>query len=55
MKTIAISLREFEAIANRDESHFFDQKSKSIDGRGIQKIAVALANVPSPTFATDFP
>lgn len=44
MKTLEISQEEFELIANRDESHFFDLKAKGVDGRGIQKIVVAFGN-----------
>lgn len=50
MKTKDISISDFEAIANRDEGHFFDLKSKKIDGRGIQKISVALANADGGEF-----
>lgn len=44
MKTVAITSEEFEAIATREENHFFDFKSRGVDGRGIQKITVAFAN-----------
>jgi len=44
LKTLEISQEEFELIANRDESHFFDLKAKGVDGRGIQKIVVAFGN-----------
>ncbi|UWQ78754.1 putative DNA binding domain-containing protein [Leisingera sp. S132] len=50
MKTSNISVEEFEAIADREESHFFDHKAKKIDGRGIQKIAVAFANADGGEF-----
>ena len=44
MKTISLTSEEYEAIAHREEGHFFDIKSKAIDGRGIQKIVVAFGN-----------
>ncbi|NOD86364.1 ATP-binding protein [Ruegeria sp. HKCCD6119] len=50
MKTTQISIAEFEQIAEREESHFFDHKSKQIDGRGIQKVAVAFANADGGEF-----
>ncbi len=50
MKTIDISTLDFKKIADRDENHFFDIKSSAIDGRGIQKIAVALANADGGEF-----
>ena len=50
MRTIALTREEFEAIAAREENHFFDFKSSKIDGRGIQKIVVALANADGGEF-----
>lgn len=44
MKTILISDVEFAAIADRDESHFFDLKSYSASGASIQKIGAAFSN-----------
>lgn len=44
MKTIALTVEEYEAIADQEEDHFFDIKAKAIDGRGIQKIVVAFGN-----------
>jgi ATP-dependent DNA helicase RecG len=39
------------ALVERDESHFWDQKSAASDGAVIQKIAVALANADGGEFA----
>ena len=50
MKIISITTEEFVDIAEREESHFFDLKSKAIDGRGIQKIVVALGNADGGEF-----
>lgn len=44
MQTVELSVGEYEEIADRDEGHFFDLKSKEINGKGVQKIAAALAN-----------
>lgn len=41
---------EILAFAQRDESHFFDNKSSSVSGRNIQKIAAALANADGGEF-----
>jgi ATP-dependent DNA helicase RecG len=37
-------------LSTRKESHFFDRKAKEIDGKKIQKIAVALANADGGDF-----
>lgn len=50
MKTIPLTLDEYEDIADRDEDHFFDIKSKAISGRGIQKIVVAFGNADGGEF-----
>lgn len=50
MKTIEISDADYVRIASRDEDHFFDIKAKDIGGRGVQKIAVALANADGGEF-----
>lgn len=44
MKIKEISLKDANDIIEREESHFFDLKSKDISGVKIQKIAVAYAN-----------
>lgn len=44
MKTNIITDDEFFAIANRDESHFFDIKQLAVSGKSLQKIAVAFSN-----------
>jgi ATP-dependent DNA helicase RecG len=44
LKTITISDQDYEEIANRDESHFFDIKAQAVGGRAIQKIATAFSN-----------
>ena len=50
LQTHNISEAEFEAITKREENHFFDIKARDIDGRGIQKIAVAFANADGGEF-----
>ena len=44
LKTITITDAEFEEIADRDKSHFFDIKQQSVSGKSIQKIGVAFSN-----------
>ena len=41
---------EIVQLCNRNESHFFDHKSSKIDGKKIQKIAVAFANADGGEF-----
>src|ERR1051325_1304884 len=43
VKTV-LSEAEFAAIADRDESHFFDLKELAASGRTIQKVGVAFSN-----------
>ncbi len=43
-KNLMVSQADAQAIANRKEDDLFDRKSAMIDGRGVQKMAVALAN-----------
>lgn len=45
-------LKDSEALAlsTREESHFFDRKSSNINGKKIQKIAVAFANADGGEF-----
>lgn len=50
MKIKEISLKEANDIIEREESHFFDLKSKDISGSKIQKIAVAFANADGGEF-----
>ncbi len=50
METKEISLREANLIIEKEESHFFDQKAKEIDGKKIQKISVAFANTDGGEF-----
>lgn len=50
MQTIALTTEEYEAIVDQEEGHFFDIKSKAIDGRGIQKIVVAFGNADGGEF-----
>lgn len=47
----AISIQEALALLARDESHFWDVKSKASKGGVVQKIAVALANGDGGEFA----
>jgi ATP-dependent DNA helicase RecG len=44
MKTKLLSESDIQALLCRDEGHFFDFKSKDIDGKSLQKIVVAFAN-----------
>lgn len=44
MKTTIISDAEFSAIADRDESHFFDLKQFAVSGKSLQKLAAAFSN-----------
>lgn len=50
MKTISLTVEDYEDIADREEGHFFDIKSKAIDGRGVQKIVVAFGNADGGEF-----
>src|SRR5260221_6370714 len=43
MKTKTLSEEDIQALLARDEGHFFDCKSKDIEGRGLQEIVVAFA------------
>lgn len=45
-----ISEYDVLVLSKRQESHFFDKKSKEIDGKKIQKIAVAFANADGGDF-----
>jgi len=44
LKTTTISNDDYEQIANRDESHFFDMKAHAVSGRSVQKITAAFSN-----------
>ena len=44
MKTIILSDAEFAAIANREESYFFDLKQFAVSGKSLQKAAAAFSN-----------
>lgn len=44
MQTKEISELEAIALCSRDESHFFDRKSKDVPPKSLEKIAVALSN-----------
>ncbi|MFV8323006.1 ATP-binding protein [Flavobacterium sp. LS2R12] len=50
MKERLITQQEIIEIANRDESHFYDNKAFEIKGDKIQKIAVAFANADGGEF-----
>ncbi len=41
---------EANEISQEEESHFFDRKAASIDGKKVQKIAVAFANADDGEF-----
>lgn len=45
-----LGTNEITQLLNRDESHFFDYKSSNVDGKKIQKIAVAFANADGGEF-----
>lgn len=50
MKIRNITKNEILEIAERDESHFYDNKAFAISGKGIQKISVAFANADGGEF-----
>lgn len=50
MKQKNVSSIEILELSKRQEGHFYDRKSKEIDGKKIQKIAVALANADGGDF-----
>lgn len=50
MKERLVSQKEIIDLANRDESHFYDNKAFQIKGDKIQKIAVAFANADGGEF-----
>lgn len=43
-KTINLTEAEVNEFTIRQENHFFDRKSKAVDGKGIQKAITAFAN-----------
>lgn len=51
MEERVVSVAEAEKLIEREESHFWDVKSKRSDGRVVQRIAVALANAEGGEFA----
>lgn len=50
MKQKNISKYEIIELASRAEGHFYDRKAKELDGKKIQKIAVAFANADGGDF-----
>lgn len=44
MKIKVLTKQDILQISKRQEGHFFDRKAKEIDGKKLQKIAVAFAN-----------
>lgn len=50
MRERDLTAEEILDFAQRDESHFFDNKSSAVSGRKIQKIATALANADGGEF-----
>lgn len=50
MKEKKISNNEILDLSSRQEGHFYDRKSKEIDGKKIQKIACAFANADGGDF-----
>jgi ATP-dependent DNA helicase RecG len=50
MKQKEITDKDKLELVSRQEGHFFDKKAKEIDGKKIQKIAVAFANADGGDF-----
>lgn len=50
MKEKTLSEQEILELSARQEGHFFDRKSKAIDGKKIQKISTAFANADGGDF-----
>lgn len=50
MKNLTIDKNDSDSLIQRDETHFFDQKSILISGAKVQKIAVAFANTDGGEF-----
>jgi len=50
MKEKELNEKDKLELTSRQEGHFFDKKAKEIDGRKIQKIAVAFANADGGDF-----
>jgi len=50
MRTRTITEEEAYTLSTRQESHFFDRKSRDVSGKNAQKIAVALANADGGEF-----
>ncbi len=50
MKEKRLSPDDVLALACREEGHFFDRKAKEVDGKKIQKVAVAFANADGGDF-----
>jgi ATP-dependent DNA helicase RecG len=50
MKEKTLSEYEILALSSRQEGHFYDRKAKELDGKKIQKIAVAFANADGGDF-----
>lgn len=44
MRNVKISKNDVTRLLKQEEGHFIDNKSLAIDGKGLQKIAVAFAN-----------
>jgi ATP-dependent DNA helicase RecG len=50
MKEKTLTEHDILELSSRQESHFYDRKSKEIDGRKVQKIATAFANADGGDF-----
>lgn len=50
MKERLLTSEEILDISNREESHFYDNKAFQLDGKKIQKIAIAFANADGGEF-----
>jgi ATP-dependent DNA helicase RecG len=50
MKDKVLTEQEVLVLNSKQESHFFDRKAKTIDGKKIQKIATAFANADGGDF-----
>lgn len=49
-KELDLTEAEVLDLANREESHFYDNKSSSVTGQGVQKISVAFSNADGGEF-----
>ncbi len=50
MRNLKIDKKDALEILHMEEGHFFEKKSLGIDGKGVQKIAIAFANADGGEF-----